>query len=110
MSHSCDDVSFVRFGNEHFERGYVCVPLNQGRGFAETLQRGRVQPPNSIADRPVVGIDENLLLLDSSGRVPCKVDFLYRAARQRLEIYMRIKPVIASADIHIVDIEEDAAT
>src|SRR5882724_2173767 len=104
MSHSRDRVSLVRFGNEHLERWDVCVPLNQGRGSAETLQRGRIQLPNSVADRPVVGINENLLLPDSSRRVPCEVKFLYRAARQRLQIYVRVKPVIASTDIHVVDV------
>src|SRR6266702_2091283 len=110
MGHSRDRVCLVRFGNKHLERWYVSVPLNQGRGSAEALQRGCVQLPNSVADRPVVSIDENLLLPDSSGRMPCKVDFLYRAARQRLQIYVRIEPVIAGADIHVVDVEEDAAT
>src|ERR1700737_4299228 len=69
MTHSRDRVRFVCLGDKNIECWYVCVPPDQHRNAAEALQRGRIHLPHRIADGPVVGVDENLLPPDSSGRM-----------------------------------------
>src|SRR5882724_6820860 len=75
MSYSRDRVSLVCFSNQHLERRYVCVPLDQGRNPAEALYRGRIQLPNGAADGSVVSVDENFLSCYRSDGMTGKVDF-----------------------------------
>src|SRR5262245_33542083 len=64
---------FVSLRHEHFERGQIGIPLDQGRQHAEAVERICVQPPYGVADRSAVRIDQYVPAAKAIRSVPGEV-------------------------------------
>src|SRR5277367_3181589 len=94
----------ARFAEKRRPGGQVVVPFDQRRRRPEPTDRGRVQRPHGVANRRIVGVDEQrqarIVAVIGAAR---EMDLAHRGKRKIGEIKLRIEAVIDGADEYVVD-------
>src|SRR5947199_10310168 len=74
----------LRLVQQDFERGNICVPLDQRGNGAEAPERLGVEFPNRLRYPRAVVVDQDIHVV--GGVMAGEVDFADRCRRQRIEI------------------------
>src|SRR5574340_785578 len=99
-----------RFTEQHLERRYLGIPLDQRRHGAEAIESLGVQGPHDRQDTRAVVVDaQHAPIIEFTHGVPSEMDLADGGRGQRREIGTRVPGVVAGAHIDVVDVEQDTA-
>ena len=98
-------LGFLGFGMDFIEAGDVVVPLEQRGGGSATLDGARVELPDGIDDRMVVGVEDVLLVFGMAG----DVDLGDAMGGDGVDVVEGIELVVHRGDVDVVYVEKDAA-
>src|SRR5215469_16142844 len=97
------------FGFEDGKVRDIGVPLDQGRNGTEAVECVAIQTPDVIRDVSIVSVDTDFAPLNTCYRVTGEMNLLHGSPRDPVQIAIRIKAVVYSVDIEIVDVEQQPA-
>src|SRR4029077_8980613 len=98
-------LGFQSFFMDFVEGGNMVVPLQKRCRWANQLNGLGIKLPYRIDYRVIVGIENVFFVLGVSG----DVDLGHALDGNALQVFKRIKIMIAGGNVNIVDVEQDAA-
>ena len=97
------------FINQDLQGRKRIIPFDQCGFTPKPFYRIFVKPPYLLGDGPVMGIDQDLATFETIDGRSGEMDLHDPVDWNTAEIILGIEAVIASADIDVVDIEQDPA-
>lgn len=98
----------IAFGDQLGEVGNVVVALDQRGTRPDPGNDLGIEGPDGVADRRVVGVDQQRLCVDGIGRKAGQMDLADEIGRNGRQIVPRVGAEIVGADVHIVEIKQQA--
>ena len=96
-----ESIRFQGFGVNPFKRGDTVVPLKQGRGWAHPGNCMRIEFPNRVDHRMIVGIQNVLLELGMAG----DMDLSNSLRNHAIEVLVRIEIMVPGRNIDVVNVQ-----